>query len=218
MFRHSIMFDSLGHHGLYSPSGTSSSSVHGIFQARLLEVIRVEAWWSDMTGVLIRRRGYRDLFLSMHTQRKGHVRTQWECSCLQARKRDLIRNQPWDFTSSAVAKILHAQCRGPGFDLWSGDQIPHAAAKDFMLHTKIHGPKLRLLLSFSHSVVSNSLWPHGLQPTRLPCPSLSPRACSNSCPLSWWCHPTTSSPSPPACNLSQNQGLFKWVSSSHQVA
>ena len=33
-------------------------------------------------------------------------------------------------------------------------------------------------------------WPHGLQPTRLPCPSLSPRVCSNSCPLSWWCHPT----------------------------
>ena len=42
----------------------------------------------------------------------------------------------------------------------------------------------------SHSVVSNSLWPHGLQHTRLPCPSLSPGACSNSCPLSQWCHPT----------------------------
>ena len=34
---------------------------------------------------------------------------------------------------------------------------------------------------------------HGLQHTRLPCPSLSPRVCSNSCPLSWWCHPTISS-------------------------
>ena len=39
----------------------------------------------------------------------------------------------------------------------------------------------------------DSLWPHGLQHTRLPCPSLSPRVCSNSCPLSHWCHPTTSS-------------------------
>ena len=39
----------------------------------------------------------------------------------------------------------------------------------------------------------NSLWPHGLQHTRLPCPSLSPRVCSNSCPLSRWCHPTNSS-------------------------
>ena len=36
--------------------------------------------------------------------------------------------------------------------------------------------------------MSDSLWPNGLQNTRLPCPSLSPRACSNSCPLSRWCH------------------------------
>jgi len=46
---------------------------------------------------------------------------------------------------------------------------------------------------FSHSVVSDSLWPHGLQHTRPPCPSPSPRACSNSCPVSRWCHPTISS-------------------------
>ena len=38
----------------------------------------------------------------------------------------------------------------------------------------------------------NSLWPHRLQHTRLPCPSLSPRVCSNSYPLSQWCHPTIS--------------------------
>ena len=46
--------------------------------------------------------------------------------------------------------------------------------------------------SVSHSIVSGSLWPHGLQHARLPCPSLTPGACSNSCPLSWWCHPTIS--------------------------
>ena len=46
---------------------------------------------------------------------------------------------------------------------------------------------------FSHSVVSNSLWPHGLQHARLPCPSPIPRAYSNSCPSSRWCHPTISS-------------------------
>ena len=50
-----------------------------------------------------------------------------------------------------------------------------------------------LLLLFSHSVVSDSLWPHGFEHARLPCPSPSPRACSNSCPLSQWCHPTISS-------------------------
>ena len=38
-----------------------------------------------------------------------------------------------------------------------------------------------------------TLWLHGLQHTRLPCPSPTPRACSNSCPLSRWCHPTVSS-------------------------
>ena len=48
-------------------------------------------------------------------------------------------------------------------------------------------------VQFSHSVVSNSLWPHGLQHTRLPCPSPTPGAYSNSCPLSWWCYPTISS-------------------------
>ena len=56
--------------------------------------------------------------------------------------------------------------------------------------------KIRLLFSFvvvSHSVISDSMQPHGLQHTRLPCPSLSPRVCSNSCPLSWWCHPIISS-------------------------
>ena len=46
---------------------------------------------------------------------------------------------------------------------------------------------------FSHSVVSNSLWHHGLQHARLPCPSLSLGVCSNSCPLSWWCYLTISS-------------------------
>ena len=51
---------------------------------------------------------------------------------------------------------------------------------------------LHLLLPY-HSVMSNSLWHHGLQHPRLPCPSPCPRACSNSCPLSRWCHPTISS-------------------------
>ena len=49
------------------------------------------------------------------------------------------------------------------------------------------------LLLFSHSVVTKSLWPHGWQHARLPCPSPSPRVCSNSCSLGQWCHPTISS-------------------------
>ena len=70
-------------------------------------------------------------------------------------------------------------------------------------------------VQFSGSVAFNSLWPHGLQHTRLPCPLPTPRVYSNSC---HWVgdaiqpsHPL-SSLSPPAFNLSQNQGLFRWVS------
>ena len=48
-------------------------------------------------------------------------------------------------------------------------------------------------VQFSHSVVSDSLRPHGLQHARLPCPSPTPGVYSNSCPLSEWCHPTISS-------------------------
>ena len=76
-------------------------------------------------------------------------------------------------------------------------------------------------VQFSRSVMSDSLRPHGLQHTRLPCPALHPEftqihvhwvsdAIQPSHPLS--------SPSPPAFNLSQHQGLLKWVSSSDQVA
>ena len=77
-------------------------------------------------------------------------------------------------------------------------------------------------VQFSCSIVSDSLWPHGLQYTRPPCPSQTPRVHSNSCPLSQWCHLTilssSSSPSSPAFNLSQRQGIFQWVSSLHRVA
>ena len=48
-------------------------------------------------------------------------------------------------------------------------------------------------VKFSGSVMSDSLWHHGLQHARLPCPSPPPRVYSNSCPLSRWCHPTISS-------------------------
>ena len=79
----------------------------------------------------------------------------------------------------------------------------------------------RRVTQSSHSAVFNSLRPHGPQHDRLPCPSPTPRACSNSCPSSRWCiqpsHPALS-PCPLAFNLSQHLGLFKWVSALHQVA
>ena len=76
-------------------------------------------------------------------------------------------------------------------------------------------------VKFSCSVVPYSLQCQRMQHAELPCPSPTPRACSNSCPLCRWCHSTISplsSPSPPTFNLSQQQDLFQWVSSSHQMA
>ena len=81
------------------------------------------------------------------------------------------------------------------------------------------------LLLFSRSDVSDSLWPHGLQHARLPCPSPTPGVCSMSLQthVRWVhnaiqpSHPLSPS-SPPALNLSRHQGLFQWVGSSHQVA
>ena len=64
-------------------------------------------------------------------------------------------------------------------------------------------PRVHFSVQFSCSAVSDSLWPHGLQHARLPCPSPTPGASSNSCPLSRWCHPTISSSAVPfSCHQS----------------
>ena len=70
-----------------------------------------------------------------------------------------------------------------------------------------------------HSVMSDSLWPHGLQQDRPSCPSPSSGVCSNSCPLSQWCYSAVSSSVTPfsSCPQSfQHQSLFQWISSSYQ--
>ena len=76
-------------------------------------------------------------------------------------------------------------------------------------------------VQFIRSVASDSLGPHESQHARPHCPSSTPRVHSDSCPSSQWCiqpsHPM-SSPSPPAPNPSQHQGLFQWVNSLHEVA
>ena len=59
-------------------------------------------------------------------------------------------------------------------------------------------------VQFSCSVIFNSFWPYALQNARLPCPSPTPGACSNSCPSSWWCHPTISSSVVPVSSCLQS--------------
>ena len=117
---------------------------------------------------------------------------------------------------------------------WCGSDHELLIAK-FRLKLKKVGKTTRpfSVIQFGHSVMPDSLRPHGLQYVRLPCPSQTPGACdeisitcghrtgacSNSCPLSQRCHPTITSPRPLLFlfNYSKHQGLFKWVSSSHQV-
>ena len=71
--------------------------------------------------------------------------------------------------------------------------VSYVAGRFFTYWAIREAPKEVLLVPFSCSVVCDSLWPHGLQNARPPCPSPTPGACSNSCPSSRWCHPTISS-------------------------
>ena len=103
-------------------------------------------------------------------------------------------------------------CSAPGFTVlhyllkfakthvhWVSDAIqpshplspPFPLALNF-LSIRVFSSRFALTIS-SVAQLCLTLWPHGLQHARLPCPSPTPRACSNSCPSSWWCHPTISS-------------------------
>ena len=71
--------------------------------------------------------------------------------------------------------------------------MPMYSSNFLITKPSYHLKSLSSSAQFSCSIVSDSLRPHGLQHARPPCPSPIPGACSNSCPLSWWCHPTISS-------------------------
>ena len=131
-------------------------------------------------------------------------------------------NRQGDFLVVQWIRICALNTEGLGSIPAWGTKILHTTTKPMMQQTP-NAAKINQFSSvqFSRSVVSDSLRPHGLQHTRPPYPSPTSRVYSNTCPLSQWCHPTISSsvaPSPPAFNLSQHQGLFKWVSSLHQMA
>ena len=91
-------------------------------------------------------------------------------------------------------------CKRVGHDLPT-KQCSMYSLVEFLRKSSIH---------FIHSVMSDSLWPHGLQHARPPCPSPTPRACSNLGPSLRRCHPShlPSSPSSPSFNLSQHQNIF----------
>ena len=102
-----------------------------------------------------------------------------------------------------VSKQTYPECWQPGFSY--SDKILGNSSL-----CNLNCLRVYLLFFISCLVVSDSLRPNGLH-ARLSYPSPAPEICSNSCPLSCWCHPTISAPiapSPPAFNVSQHQGLF----------
>ena len=146
----------------------------------------------------------------------------------------VFSNTQFKSFSSLVLSFLYGPSLTPIHDCWKSHSF------DYTFVCKVMSLLFNMLsrfvtaflprnssVQFSHWVMSDSLGPHGLQHTRPPCPSPTPRVYSSSCHLSWWCHPAILSSivpifshpqSFPTLNLFQHQGLFKWDSSSHQVA
>ena len=101
------------------------------------------------------------------------------------------RDQTCGSYSSCFGKrVLFLPPSGKPMEIWEGCIcLPPWKAKAYAWLVLVN----RVSVQFSSSVMSNYLWSHGLQHARLPCPSPTPGACSNSCPSSQWCHPTISS-------------------------
>ena len=95
--------------------------------------------------------------------------------------------------------LLHGSSMTQG-----SNQVSCFASRFFTVWATREAAHTLLLFLFSHSVVSDSLQPHGLQHARLPCPSPSPGACSNLCPFSRLCHPTISSSVAPFSSFPQS--------------
>ena len=119
---------------------------------------------------------------SLVAQRVKCLHAMWETQVRSLGREDLLEQELAAHSSILACKILWME--KPGRLQSMGSQ---RVGYDWVTSLSFF-----LFFQFSHSV-SDSLWPHGLQHTRLPCPSPTPRACSNSSSSSQWCHPTISS-------------------------
>ena len=123
-----------------------------------------------------------------------------QCNCASTEsKSEVVQSSPTlchpmdcSLTGSSVHGIFLARVLEWGAISFSRDlPDPGVEPRSPALHADALLPELPV--QFSGSVMSNSLQPHRLQHARLPCPSPTPRAYSNSCPSHQWCHPTVSS-------------------------
>ena len=114
--------------------------------------------------------------------------------CLQCRRprfnpwvRKIPWRRPWQPTTVFLPGEFDGQKNLVGCSPWGHKEL------DMTELLTVFQNKWLTSVQFCRSVMSDSLQPHGLRHARLPCPSPTPRACSYSCPSSWWCHPTISS-------------------------
>ena len=118
-----------------------------------------------------------------------------ESTCNAGDSRD-VSKIPWRegmATYSSISPWRIPWTEEPGRLQFIGSQKSQTRLKGLSTHVHTWFNTPDYSVQFSHSIMSNSLWSHGQQHTRLPCPSPTPGACSNSCPSSRWCHPTISS-------------------------
>ena len=111
-------------------------------------------------------------------------------SCRQFLKR-------WEYQTILPASLntcmqVKKQQLEPDMEQWTGSKLGKGYVKVVYCHLA-YLTYMQSSVQLSHSVVSDSLWPHELQHARPPCPSPTPGLYSNSCPSSRWCHPAISS-------------------------
>ena len=190
-------------------------------------VIDWEAWRAAATKSQTRLSDWTDdhLFLiaNVETLKKKRIINPSLLKCVCALVEENVSTRCWDhqICSSTMAKPLT-------YSVWPGK-----SRASLFFHLRLYGlvftkpciashgtflksgcvfPSRRpwvisvalILLLFSRQVMSNSLQPHGLRHARFPCPSETPGVCSDSCPLSWWSHPTISSSVAPFSSCPQS--------------